>query len=67
LKEVLAPYCSGTCPVRIVYYNQAAACEIELGEAWRVNLQDELIETLNGWLKPENVQIVYQAAAQYSS
>jgi DNA polymerase-3 subunit alpha len=62
LKEVLAPYRSGTCPVQIVYYNKAAACEIELGDAWRVNLHDELIETLHGWLNPENVQIVYQSS-----
>jgi DNA polymerase III subunit alpha len=67
LKEVLAPYRSGKCPVQVVYYNQAAACEIELGDAWRVNLHDELIETLHGWLKPENVQIVYQSGARYSA
>jgi DNA polymerase-3 subunit alpha len=67
LKEVLAPYRSGKCPVQVVYYNKAAACEIELGEAWRVNLRDELIETLHGWLQPENVQIVYQPAARYSA
>ena len=65
LKEVLAPYRSGRCAVQVVYCNQAARCEIELGEAWRVNLQDELIETLHGWLKPENVQIVYQPASQF--
>jgi DNA polymerase III subunit alpha len=64
LKEVLAPYRSGKCPVQVVYYNQAAACEIELGETWRVNLQDGLIETLHEWLTPENVKIVYQSAAQ---
>jgi len=63
LKEVLAPYRSGKCPVQIVYYNNAAACEIDLGDAWRVNLHDELIETLHGWLEPENVQIVYQYRA----
>jgi len=59
LKEVLAPYRSGKCPVKIVYYNTAAACEIDLGDAWRVDLHDELIETLHGWLRPENVRIVY--------
>jgi DNA polymerase-3 subunit alpha len=64
---VLAPYRSGRCPVQVVYYNKAALCEIELGEAWRVNLQNELIETLHGWLKPENVQIVYQSQAQQSA
>jgi DNA polymerase-3 subunit alpha len=67
LKEVLAPYRSGKCPVQIVYYNKAAACEIELGDAWRVDLHDELIETLHGWLQPENVQILYQPAARYSA
>ena len=66
LKEVLAPYRSGKCPVQIVYYNKAAACEIELGDAWRVDLHDELIETLHGWLQPENVKILYQPAARYS-
>jgi DNA polymerase-3 subunit alpha len=64
LKEVLAPYRSGRCPVQVVYYNKAAACEIDLGDAWRVNLQDELIHTLHGWLQPENVQILYKTAQQ---
>jgi DNA polymerase III subunit alpha len=67
LKEVLAPYASGRCPVQVVYYNQGAACEIDLGDDWRVNLHDDLIETLAQWVKPENVQVVYQQAAMYSA
>jgi DNA polymerase III subunit alpha len=37
-------------------------CEIDLGEAWRVNLHDDLIRSLAEWLRPENVHIVYHAA-----
>jgi DNA polymerase III subunit alpha len=60
LREVLAPYRSGKCAVQIVYYSKGAMCELQLGDEWRVNLQDELIHTLESWLKPENVQVVYQ-------
>jgi DNA polymerase-3 subunit alpha len=52
--------------VQIVYSSNGATCELDLGEAWRVNLHDELIQSLSDWLRPENVQIVYQPAAQYS-
>jgi DNA polymerase-3 subunit alpha len=61
LRELLAPYRSGNCPVQIVYYNKGAACEIELGEEWCVNLHDDLISSLAGWLEPKNVQILYTA------
>ena len=66
LKEVLQPYCSGKCPVQVVYNKAGASCAIDLGEQWRVNLHDDLIESLGQWVKPENVQIVYQPAALYS-
>ncbi|HET9662887.1 MAG TPA: OB-fold nucleic acid binding domain-containing protein, partial [Burkholderiales bacterium] len=62
LRELLAPHRDGNCPVSIVYSNGGAMCEIDLGEAWRVNLQDELIRALGEWLKPENVSIVYHAS-----
>jgi DNA polymerase-3 subunit alpha len=64
LREVLAPYRSGNCPVQIVYYTRGATCEIELGDEWRVNLHDDLINSLAGWLKPENVQVLYTAQAR---
>jgi DNA polymerase-3 subunit alpha len=59
LREVLAPYRSGRCPVSIVYSNRDASCEIDLGEAWRVNLHEDLIKSLSEWFSPENVRIVY--------
>ncbi len=61
LRELLTPYRSGNCPVSILYSNQAAMCEIDLGDAWRVNLHDDLIQALADWLKPENVKIIYHA------
>ncbi|HUO44229.1 MAG TPA: DNA polymerase III subunit alpha [Burkholderiales bacterium] len=60
LKELLAPYCNGSCPVSVVYYNQQARCEVELGEAWRVNLRDDLLQSLAAWLSAENVSIIYR-------
>jgi DNA polymerase-3 subunit alpha len=59
LRDVLAPYRSGTCPVSVVYSNRGVRCEIDLGEAWRVNLHEDLIRSLSEWLSPENVRVVY--------
>jgi DNA polymerase-3 subunit alpha len=59
LREVLAPYRSGRCAVSIVYSNREASCEIDLGEAWRVNLHEDLIKSLSEWFSPENVRILY--------
>jgi len=62
LKELLGPYRNGGrsgCPVCVVYSNGAAACEIELGDEWRVSLQDALIDGLHACFKPDNVRIVY--------
>jgi DNA polymerase-3 subunit alpha len=62
LKELLAPYRNGGeggCPVSVVYRNNDAVAEIELGDAWRVKLEDGLINSLGDWIEPKNVQIVY--------
>jgi DNA polymerase III subunit alpha len=59
LKDLLAPYRSGRCPVSVVYANRDASCELHLGEAWRVNLHDDLINSLKEWLSPENVKVLY--------
>jgi DNA polymerase-3 subunit alpha len=62
LKELLGPYRkigNGGCPVSVVYSNGVAACEIELGEDWRVSLQDSLMDGLHAWFTPENVRVIY--------
>jgi DNA polymerase III subunit alpha len=66
LQQVLAPYrASGdaACQVVVAYRNASAACEVALGESWRVRPASELIAELGAWLAPENVQLVYAAAA----
>ena len=62
LKEMLAPYRQerdNGCPVTVSYINQEARCEMALGESWRVQLHENLIGSLRGWLSTENVAIQY--------
>ena len=59
LKDVLAPYRKGTCLVKVQYHNGTASCEVRLGEEWRVRPDDGLMQSLNDWLRPENVQVIY--------
>ena len=59
LRATLAPYRNGPCPVAIRYCNGAASVEMRLGNEWRVNLDERLLESLKEWLAPENVEIVY--------
>jgi DNA polymerase-3 subunit alpha len=47
------------CPVRIVYRNQNAGCELELGNAWRIRLREAALQSLAAHFKMENVRIVY--------
>jgi DNA polymerase III subunit alpha len=60
LMELLAPYrAAGACPVFVHYRNVGAACDVALGDAWRVRPEAQLIERLGAWLAPENVQVIY--------
>ncbi len=43
LKRLLLPFKDGLTPVRIDYQNQIAKAEIELGTAWRVSPDDQLL------------------------
>jgi DNA polymerase-3 subunit alpha len=59
LKELLAPYRNGPCPVAITYANGRSLCEVRLGDAWKVSPDDGLVEQLRAWLRPENVAFHY--------
>ncbi len=71
LKELLAPHRCGsdagkakggnnrTCPVLVVYHNKSASCELELGNTWRVSLQDNLLQSLSAHFRAENVRVIY--------
>jgi DNA polymerase III subunit alpha len=59
LAALIAAHAGGTCPVRVSYRNAEASCDFDLGEARRVKLEDGLLKSLNEWLSPENVAVVY--------
>jgi DNA polymerase-3 subunit alpha len=66
LGELLEPYRKARdaeeapgCRVQINYRNADAHCELALGEQWRVELHDELLNGLRAWLSEENVKILY--------
>ena len=72
LKSLLARYCNSSnhpenqtddrqnrCPVRVMYGNSHATCTLELGSAWRVSLEDRLLEDLAIHLSPENIRLTY--------
>jgi DNA polymerase-3 subunit alpha len=60
LRELLAPYRNGPCPVAITYGNGRSVCDVRLGEAWNVSPDDGLVEQLEDWLRPENVKFRFQ-------
>jgi DNA polymerase-3 subunit alpha len=65
LQQMLQPYRAtgqGTCQVVVTYGNGQAACEVVLGDAWRVRPEGKLIDELGAWLTPQNVQLVYGGA-----
>jgi DNA polymerase III subunit alpha len=59
LKTLLAPYRDGGIRVMVCYRNGDAECELPLGDAWKVRLDDGLVTSLREWLQPENVQVLY--------
>jgi DNA polymerase-3 subunit alpha len=66
LGELLTPYRKMRdaeevpgCRVQVNYRNADAHCELALGEQWRVELRDELLNGLRAWLSEENVKILY--------
>ena len=59
LGKLLAPYRNGACPVQICYNNGEARVEMNLGDAWRVKLDEALMTSLRDWLKPETVEVLY--------
>jgi DNA polymerase-3 subunit alpha len=59
LAELITPFRNGTCPIVVEYTNHGVGGELELPDAWSVNLDDPLLTRLREWLAPENVRVVY--------
>jgi DNA polymerase-3 subunit alpha len=58
LRRELGPFVGGDCPVRLVYRNETASCELSMGPEWQVRLEDELLAGLRSWLSAEAVEIL---------
>ncbi|MEP7062676.1 MAG: DNA polymerase III subunit alpha [Betaproteobacteria bacterium] len=59
LQSILAPFRAGATPITLHYENNGLGGDFDLPEAWRVNLDDALIDRLKEWLSSSNVTIVY--------
>jgi len=59
LKQVLASDVGGKCPITLDYTQPKAAARIRLGERWRVNPSDELLEKLRSTVGGEAVEVIY--------
>jgi DNA polymerase-3 subunit alpha len=47
LKTVLTPFKGGSCPLQIAYSSNTARATLALGDAWRVQITDELLAGLS--------------------
>jgi DNA polymerase-3 subunit alpha len=59
LREQLAPFCDGGCPVLLEYAGQQGAARLALGEGWRVRPADELLKRLRRAFGRERIDLVY--------
>ncbi len=60
LKEILSSELKGQCPVFLNYAGQQASVEIALGEEWRINPTDAIIDRLYNLAGKQHVHVVYQ-------
>ena len=62
LSPHLAPNQPGSCAISIHYNNGTAEVDVPLPEKWRVRLSEPLIQSLNEWLSPDNVELKYDTS-----
>ncbi len=60
LREIIAPFKGGDCPLVIHYFSKNAATKLQLGEHWRVQATDELILRLQRCSYIKAVEIKYK-------
>jgi DNA polymerase-3 subunit alpha len=66
LKALLTPFTpqaqkpyANYCPVTVVYHNELASSELELGNDWRVYVHDDLLQSLKTHFGDENAEVGY--------
>ena len=59
LRTLISPPVGGGCPLRIDYRNADARCLLQLGDDWRVKLDDGMLAALREWLGEQAVKVVF--------
>ena len=59
LKEALTPHCRGASCVSVEYENEEGQCTLSLGDDWKININDALLESLRHYLGNDNVYLDY--------
>jgi DNA polymerase-3 subunit alpha len=59
LRNLLAPFRNGPCPIRLNYRNAEASVELPMPDDWRIRLDDALLGELAAWLTTDNVKVIY--------
>jgi DNA polymerase-3 subunit alpha len=60
IKQALLTSGGGDCPVTVDYFQPKGVARVALGEQWRVNPSDDLLERLRGAVGGEHVEIIYE-------
>jgi DNA polymerase-3 subunit alpha len=63
LESTLSKYRPGQCPVWIRYHGETASTRLCLGDEWKVQPSEQLLQRLQGILSPEQVRLVYSRDA----
>ncbi|MFN3987859.1 MAG: DNA polymerase III subunit alpha [Rhodocyclaceae bacterium] len=59
LQQLLTPFREEACPIRLSYRNHCAEGDLPFGAAWRVRIDDALLDSLREWLPADAVEVVY--------
>lgn len=59
LAKLLQSYRGGNCPICIRYQQQQAEAAINLGDEWKVTVEDNLLSDLESILPSQYIQVVY--------
>jgi DNA polymerase-3 subunit alpha len=60
LLDLLQPYRGGACPILIEYRGKSAQGLVQLGQAWRVQPGEELLNRLQKHIGADRVKLLYQ-------
>ena len=60
VRDTLRQAAGGQCPVTLAYKQSRGQAHVRLGEAWKVQPSDGLLEALRGAVGAEAVELVYE-------